>query len=175
VETDTYLFSFRVGWMEGIAAIELRDGAGKVLASRPVSASAPTVELLSPNGGEQWRQNSRPTIRWRATDSDGDDLTHALWISNDGGEIWQPLAIDISDSSFTVDTTGFPVGEAVRIKVRVTDGVNTGVDESDGSFALREAVAGPSPILILAGVALVGLIGVGLVIFAFRPRRPQAR
>jgi hypothetical protein len=134
------------------------------------SASAPTVELLSPNGGEQWRQNSRATMRWRGTDSDGDNLTYALWISNDGGEDWQPLAIDISDTSVTVDTAGFPVGQDFRIKVRVTDGVNTGVDESDGSFALLEAVAGPSPILILAGVALVALIGLGLVIFAFRPR-----
>jgi hypothetical protein len=86
-----------------------------------VSASAPTVELLSPNGGEQWRQNSRATIRWRGTDSDGDNLTYALWISNDGGEDWQPLAIDISDTSVTVDTAGFPVSQDFRIKVRVTD------------------------------------------------------
>jgi len=175
VETDTYFFSFRVAWMEGIAAIELRDGAGKVLASRPVSTSVPSVELLNPNGGEQWRQDSRQTIRWEGTDPDGDDLWYAIWISDDGGENWQPVAIDIPDTSFTVDTVGFPTGDAFRIKVRVTDGVNTGVDESDASFAVLEAAAGPSPILILAGVALVAVTGAALVVSALRPRKPRAR
>ena len=175
VETDSYHFSFRVAWMDGIAAIELRDAAGKVLASRPVSASAPTVQLLEPNGGEQWRQQTRQAIRWEGTDPDGDMLSYALWISDDGGESWQPLAIDIADTRYTIDTTGFPAGNAFRLKVRVTDGVNTGVDTSDASFAVAEAQAAPSPILILAGVALAALIGVALVVIAMRPRKPRVR
>jgi len=191
VQTESIRFSYRIAWVDGVTAIELRDAAGAVLASQAVSAQTPSVQLLSPNGGEQWHQGGQEEVRWEGTDPDGDSLTYALWISDDDGETWQPLAIDIAEASYAVDTTGFPLGDTFRLKVRVTDGVNTGVDASDASFSVLEGEAAPGSTTVpgttvpagiedegapgwvwpAVGAGAAGLAGLGLVAYGLGRRR----
>ncbi len=174
VPVDTYYFSFRVAWVDGIAAIELREAAGGVLASRTVSAHGPRVQLLAPNGGERWTRGSRQEVRWSGEDPDGDALSYALWISNDDGQLWMPLAIDIAGTSYRVDTDGLPVGDAYRIKVRVTDGVNTGQDVSDAVFSVQAAAEIPIPLWVVLAAGALVVMGLGLITIGLLRRRPRA-
>lgn len=106
---------------------------GDVLAEQTVSAHAPQVTVLSPNGGEQWFGPGPFTVRWSATDADGDSLTARVHYSTDGGATWSPLAVNLTGNQVALDTTNLP-GGAARVRVIVTDGVNTAADASDTVF-----------------------------------------
>ena len=85
----------------------------------------------------------RQVISWEGADADDEVLSYGLWLSDDGGATWQPLALDLSETTYTVDTTAFPPGSDYLIKVRATDGVNTAVDQSEAPFAVLETPVSP--------------------------------
>jgi len=64
---------------------------GSVLVERSVSASTPRVTLLSPDGGEAWRDAGDAAIAWTAEDADGDALSFWLQYSRDGGDTWATI------------------------------------------------------------------------------------
>jgi len=107
------------------------------LASRSVSPYAPSVHVLSPNGGEEIAETL--TIQWESQDedTDGDPLLYNVQYSPDLGVTWRALAIDHISTTLTVNTDALPgsQGQAL-IRVTATDGVNTGIDQSDTSFTL---------------------------------------
>jgi hypothetical protein len=118
------------------ARIVLRQGETE-LASRSVSAHAPTVTVLSPNGGEIFTDTM--PISWTGSDADGDDLLYTVQYSRDDGETWLSVAVDWAATSLTVnveDLSTFPGSDQARIRVIATDGVNTGEDRSDAVFTL---------------------------------------
>lgn len=115
-------------------AIELGRG-GKVIDRRAISANAPFVDLVSPNGGELWSTGTE-TVRWQAGDVDGDPLRFTLLYSPDGGMTWQPLATGIETEEYAVDVSGLPGSEDARLRVLATDGIHTGEDDSDASFTV---------------------------------------
>ena len=57
-----------------------------VLAERLVSPSAPSVRLLSPNGGEHWPGQGDIQLTWEASDADGDVLHFAVDYSPERGQ-----------------------------------------------------------------------------------------
>jgi hypothetical protein len=118
----------------GTARLAIRRG-GETLAERVFSPNIPSVDLLTPNGGEAF--TSPFEIRWQASDADGDALTYTLQYSPDGGESWQALAIGLTDDVYQVlspyNLTG---SEQAKIRVLASDGANTAVDESDGVFSV---------------------------------------
>ena len=121
----------------GTAVIGLyKDGA--LLLERRVSANAPQVTLRAPNSGEQWSGPGPYTVRWAATDADGDALTAKVLYSADNGVTWQALAVNLSGNEVTLETPYLPGSTEARIKVLVTDGVNTTADQSDGSFTVDD-------------------------------------
>jgi len=134
VETDATFFVYRIEWADGVRSVELRDRDGRVLASRPVSPHAPEVEIVYPNGGEEIAIGQAVKIRWEASDEDGDELAYFLAMSSDG-ENWLPIASDVEDSEYELNTTGIEAGSYL-IKVVATDGVNTAEDVSDAPFSL---------------------------------------
>jgi hypothetical protein len=107
---------------------------GKELASRNVSAHAPQVQLIFPNGGERFKDKF--TIRWQASDSDGDHLTYSLLYSADNGYTWQAIARNINESQLTTNVNELPGSTKALFRVVATDGVNTAIDDSDHTFII---------------------------------------
>ncbi|MBX3053127.1 MAG: hypothetical protein KF753_16710 [Caldilineaceae bacterium] len=122
----------------GTQTIELRRGE-TLLASRTVSAHAPTATLLTPNGGE----NIGPTgvtVSWQMTDEDGDPLTAALLFSPDNGANWQTLQTGITDTtSVDIPYSLLSGTEQGLMRVLVSDGVQTALDDSDAVFSVQRS------------------------------------
>jgi len=133
-------------WHPATARVVLQHG-GSVLAERSVSPTAPRVTLLSPGGGELWREASDATIAWLAEDGDGDALTFWLQYSSDGGASWQTIQRDVPGNSYVVDLRNLPGSERARIRVLATDGINTAIDASRADFA----VARKPPVVQITG------------------------
>jgi len=155
------LFREWMAWPEGVATIALVfDGAD--IAVREVSARSPTVTLVSPNGGEFWEQSGTARIEWHAEDDDV--LAANIFISSDDGVTWAPLAMNQLNQFYDLDLSTVPGGDAMRVKVEVSDGVNTTSDVSDTPFGAEEKA--PIPLLFAPeagrlvrrgeGVAMVG-------------------
>lgn len=123
-------------------------GDQELLAERVVSEYAPEVTVSQPNGGESW-STDQELVAWSATDDDeGDTLTASILYSADGGATWMPVASSIEGTEFTVDSRTLPGTQDGRIRVIVTDGINTSHDDSDGPFTVADkppAVAILSP------------------------------
>jgi hypothetical protein len=143
---DEVPFLYRIEWKEGTNRIDLQGRLGKILASRAVSTNAPTVRVMSPNGGERWTNDTSYRITWEGSDSDGDLLTYSLAVSKDAGKTWLPVAIDITANEYRINTTGWEAGDGYLAKVRASDGVNTVEDISDRTFSIISAVRrSPTP------------------------------
>lgn len=108
----------------------------------PGPPEAPTVTVMSPNGGEYW-QGTQP-ITWTATDPQDDPLTYTVYYSPNGGATWTQLTTGLTEPSYALDTTMVVDGVNYLIKVEASDGVHTGVDVSDAPFEIANAP--PTPV-----------------------------
>ncbi|MFN8535135.1 MAG: DNRLRE domain-containing protein [Dehalococcoidia bacterium] len=126
-------FSEFVTWQAATRFIVLTRG-GVALAERRVSANSPTVRLLSPNGGES--VTGQLAVRWEAADLDGDVLTATVFYNSGSEPTWWPVASNVTGTSTIVNTALLPSGAAPKVRVRVSDGVNSAEDESDAAFTL---------------------------------------
>ena len=128
-------FVLTIPYLAGTTQIVLTH-LGTPIATRAVSPHAPTVRLLSPNGGERWTGSGTHTVTWTAGDLDGDLLHFALAYSTDGGASWIPVGVDITGTSHPLDVSLLPGGASVLLRISATDGVNTTNDVSDGPFTV---------------------------------------
>jgi len=99
-----------------------------------VENRAPSVEVLTPNGGEIL--NGTIMVEWDAIDFDGDSLTFDVLYSDDNGASWDDLAIGLLVDSYSWNTTLYPDGSGYMIRVIVSDGMATAQDDSDSPFEL---------------------------------------
>jgi hypothetical protein len=137
---DTGVFQFVAPWMEGtVAAVFKYNGTeiGRITAS----ANVPQVQVLTPQGGENWGPAGQQTITWTASDADGDPLSYLIQYSPDKGATWVPLAPEVEETSLTIDTANLPGGSYGIIRVLASDGFNTGEGYSNNPFT----VAGKPP------------------------------
>ncbi len=104
------------------ARLVLRQG-NTPLEVRQASAHAPTLTITAPQPGEIWQ--GRETVRWSATDADGDALTTHLVYGHDDGQTWLPLALDVTTDEYDIDTNELPGGEQARLRLLVSDGFHT--------------------------------------------------
>ena len=128
-----------VAWEEGAARVDV-EYMGRQVATRAVSANAPAVTVIAPNGGELLG-GPKATVRWEASDDDGDAMVYAVQYSPDAGASWQTIAVELAETSFTAPMAEIPGSEAALFRVIASDGVNTGRDASDATFK----VAGKAP------------------------------
>jgi|GEM_PF-1384668 len=126
-------FFLTLPWPAGTTRVLLKYGPA-TLAERAASAHAPTVRVISPNGGETWGDTA--TVTWTAADADGDPLRFSVLYTWDGGQSWTPLGPDVVTTTMTVSTTLLPGGTQSRVKVRVTDGFHSVEDMSDAPFTV---------------------------------------
>jgi hypothetical protein len=106
----------------------------RTLFERDVSANAPLVEILPENIEGLLQGNF--TLQWRGTDVDGDELSYSVLYSPDNGKTWDPIAVNIKDEHILLNTDDLPASERGLFRVVATDGVNTGVDDSDNTFRI---------------------------------------
>jgi hypothetical protein len=126
-------FVFTVPFVDGTTKIVLAHN-NIPLAQKLVSANAPAVTVTSPNGGE--RLSGATTIQWSGSDTDGDQLAYVVLISSNQGTSWEPLAGELTMTSYTWDMSSLPPGTQYLIKVVATDGINTGQDTSNATFTI---------------------------------------
>ena len=110
---------------------------GIVKAEQVRTEHTPVVTITSPNGGEVFSDDF--FIEWEASDADNDVLSYAALLSDDSGETFNTLAIDLSETSFFVNVTMLNLSEGSEylVKVLATDGINTGEDVSDSTFTIK--------------------------------------
>jgi hypothetical protein len=115
-------FAYALPRPAGTAQVKLRHG-GELLDERIASTSVPEISIASPEGGEAW--DGIQTVTWTADDTDGDDLIYAVLYTHDGGESWTSVAMDLTETSYRLDTTSLPGSDQVRIRVLASDGFHT--------------------------------------------------
>jgi len=135
-ETDVVPFMFNVPYLNMTSIVEIRNVTGHVVASRALSANAPTVRVTYPNGGEVLTVGINYTVTWEASDLDGDQLTYYVGYSSDAGKTWIPLAWDLTETNCTWNTSDLPPRSTYLVKVIAADGVNIGKDISNGTFMI---------------------------------------
>jgi Bacterial Ig-like domain len=99
---------------------------------------APTVEVVSPDGGEVWIGGSNHNITWNANDS-GSGFGAApivIWYTSNDGASWNYITTEANTGSYswtlpTIDST------QCRVSVEATDrALNTGRDMSAATFTI---------------------------------------
>ncbi|MFH1978255.1 MAG: hypothetical protein ABIJ92_02935 [Candidatus Aenigmatarchaeota archaeon] len=98
------------------------------------SFNPPSINITFPNGGELFN-NQEINISWEANDSDGDNLTFSVLISNDGIN-YNTIAYDTNQTFFIYNSTSLADGKEYLVKVLVSDGFNTNNDTSDNVFEI---------------------------------------
>jgi len=126
---------------------------------------APSVEVITPNGGELI--NGTITVEWNAVDFDSDPLSFDVLYSDDNGSSWDDLATGVTSDNVSWNTSLYADGNGYMIRVIVTDGVETAHDDSDAPFELDnfDETLPPGPpldpqllLIIGAGVLVVVIV-----------------
>ena len=133
-ETDVVPFLFNAPYVNGTRFIQILNATGSLLVERMITENSPTVNVTFPNGGEELKIGANYTITWDANDLDDDDLTYLVSYSPDERETWIPLANEVNQTHYVWNTSTLIAGDKYLIKVIASDGVNTGEDESNGTF-----------------------------------------
>jgi hypothetical protein len=101
----------------------------------PVDHTPPTVTIMFPNGGEILSGNI--TIKWSVTDNSDAYPICEIEYSDDAGITWRTLAMRISGSEYTWDTTHLVPREQYLLQITATDSAgNIGKDTVDGEFTI---------------------------------------
>lgn len=130
---------------------------------------APTVEVVSPNGGEVL--NGTATIEWDAVDFDNDSLTCEVWFSDNGGTDWTLIDTVVSISEFQWNTTSLDDGTNYMVRVVVSDGLEQDSDDSDAVFELDNRVSGGFPIDTNTLLIIIGVVLILVIIIVIAKRR----
>jgi len=99
----------------------------------------PAVQVLSPNGGEKYRNGQTVRIQWQARDNVKVDSLYITY-STDGGNGWQPLArVNPADSVYEW-TIPVVTSEKCLVRIEAVDhSGNRQSDQSDRFFQISEA------------------------------------
>ena len=133
---------------------------------------APTVEVISPNGGEVL--NGTIAVSWTAEDFDSDPLVFDVYYSDNNGSDWTILDSGLTGLSYDWNTTLHDDGTGYMIRVVVTDGEYTAMDESDNPFELDNFAgtgAGGFPIDSTTLLIIVAIILIIIIIVVLMRRR----
>jgi len=97
----------------------------------------PLVQVVSPNGGENWGAGEEDTIRWVASDLFGVDSVD-IYYSTDNGGSWNLISSsELNDSVYAWTIPNTP-SDSCLVRIRAYDAnSNVGVDVSDGTFSIQ--------------------------------------
>jgi hypothetical protein len=130
-------FTIVAPYPQGTSWVEvLRNG--NMLARFEQSSHAPTVQVTSPNGGEDFSGQTVTTISWDSEDDDSDPLLFSLYYSIDAGASWTLIAANIGGNEFNWSLDSLPGTRQGLVKVTATDGFHSGEDASNGYFTSED-------------------------------------
>jgi len=155
--------SFILPWMDTATSVVLVH-LGTVLDQRAVSSNPPQVFITNPSVPEVWLPGSTHTLNWQGLDLDDDALRYSVFYSNDNGANWVLLQSELDGTSFDVNVNDLAGGSDVRFRVLATDGLNTGLDETDEAITIpnqapQVTILNPAPGGIYPPGSLVVLTG----------------
>jgi uncharacterized protein (TIGR03437 family) len=150
---DTTDFAATLPFPAGAAMITVNNN-NTPIGSLKVPPHSPSVQLISPNGGEHL--DGTVAVSWAGSDPDGNPLTYTLLLSKDNGATWNPIVEDLTGSSYMWDTTSTGGTSQGRLQVIANDGVNDGTTTSAATFSIAfkgpvTAIAQPTDGSILTG------------------------
>jgi hypothetical protein len=128
-----------VPYVADTGRVDIEGSGGTVLTTVSAGANAPSVRVVSPNGGEVLSGATIP-VSWTASDIDGDPLAFNVQYTRDGGSSWEMVAQNLKGTSVELDAINFPAGSSARIRVWASDGIHTASDQSDGTFTVPNHV-----------------------------------
>ena len=143
-EDELLLFNEALPWNPETVRVEVWHH-DTLLAERPVSAHAPTVELFSPQADDVWAGVGEQVVEWVAHDEDGDSLWFDVAFSQDGGGTWDLVATGLRETHLTVGEGQLPGTHMAMMRVYATDGVLTG-EATSGPFVIE-----PKPPTVFVG------------------------
>jgi hypothetical protein len=134
------LISAAIPDLHGVHKIAVKNGT-KVLFERIISATPPQIHVMTPNGGGAFNVGNMINVTWNSAAQRTGNLTYVVSLSQDNGETWVPLALNLKNNSYsfvlpsTINNT-----KSALIKVSANDGINTVEDVSDSTFAMNKTV-----------------------------------
>jgi hypothetical protein len=99
-------------------------------------ANAPYIKIHAPDSDIDIEASYNLT--WTAYDMDDNKLTYELFYSTDNGIRWSPLAVNISDTSYLLESEHLPGSDSMLIKVVANDGFLTSDDVTDHFFRIQK-------------------------------------
>jgi hypothetical protein len=133
-----YAFLEALPAASGVKGVQVR-GDSTILDARVASDNPPTVQVVSPNGGETLSAGF--AISWTAADLDGDSLSFDVFYSPDNGVTWTLLAMGITNTSWQLPSLdAIPGSDQGRIRVVTNDGFNTSMDTCDGTVSVPNSI-----------------------------------
>jgi hypothetical protein len=126
--------------------VDLADIQDYLTPSGATDTTPPTVTVGSPNGGEGFGAMTTQTVTWTATDDASGVARIDLYLSDDGGATYAPVAKGLANSgSYEWFVTNLP-GTTNLLRVVATDVAgNPGQDESDAVFTIDPLTYGVVP------------------------------
>ena len=122
-EAETAPFDLHVAFPDNTIKAEIRHGP-TLLWSKAVSAHAPAVSITAPSGGTYSAGGTVP-VSWNASDPDGDALQFYLEYSSNNGATWQPVALQLTGTSFNWHPGFALASTTARLRITASDGFNT--------------------------------------------------
>jgi hypothetical protein len=111
----------------------------------------PTIQVVTPNGGETWDATSLQTIRWTAVDNAGVDSVNVDYSVQGAGGPWLPIQHALAGVD-SVDWTVPDVGtDSAFVRVTAFDAaLHNAEDLSDAAFRIR----GPTDVPVVGRTSL---------------------
>ena len=117
------VFAFILPFPEAASKVTIERG-GEILVEAEKSPNPPTIAIIHPEKGETLGETCR--VEWEASDPDGDKLSYSLLYSNDNGETWTAVAVNLQEQAYTLNLSQLPGGSSCLLRVVATDGFNVG-------------------------------------------------
>jgi hypothetical protein len=169
LDNGIQLISEWVPYEEGTVYVDIEEdnkwfGEDKRLKRVSAGPAFPTVEIITPNGGEVL-SGSTISVSWEAADPDPDDvLFFKVQYSPDNGKTWEMTTQSITTTSTFVDAFNVVGSDEGLFRVLVSDGIHTSSDVSDAPVVVPNhlptvEIVHPSQPLMIARGQTVGFEG----------------
>jgi hypothetical protein len=134
-----------------------------VLDTFTAGTAAPTVQIVSPNGGS-FNGGDIP-VTWTASDADGDALEISVDYSADDGATWIPVGSSAGSGTVNVLSAELPASDNARMRVVASDGLKSG-SATSAAFSVAAQlpqifISAPLDGAIFGEAQIVDLIGGG--------------
>jgi len=156
------LFTVPVAKPAGTVASVVVTHNGSQIGARTASVNAPTVDIVSPAGGETFADPA-VTFSWNGADADADALRYTVLYSADDGASWDTLTVHTDSTTLTVPRTELAASTTARLRVIVSDGVHTSAVTSNwftvGNNAPVVAIDAPANNVLFSSVQDIHFLG----------------